>query len=304
MSELTLAEISLRRKENCKLSPARNVCLNLLMRYEGISYDDALKKVQTDSLDSLLEFRNARVMIKALKQAAEEILLRDGGAFDDEYFYDKCGEDVYEYFDDFFTFDLDLDLMFRFTLGTDDDDDEEPLIITLMRKYHDIYLSNVIQEFDIDNVDTAEEISIMPAPWLMKQFPFEFLTKRDLEDLSMVIDCFANRAGKSIGYMDDDSFTFQIDTDIKKAYLELQVEYYKNNGLITHDDLLKYVENIAKTYSVLQNGNKDYQNALKQVIELDNGLDQPSFEVASFLNDIFEYDTGELDYYRIHGCFR
>lgn len=41
-------------KNNLRLSPARNVCLNLLMRYEGISYEEALKKVQNESLDDLL----------------------------------------------------------------------------------------------------------------------------------------------------------------------------------------------------------------------------------------------------------
>lgn len=304
MSEITLAERNSRRKENCRLSPARNVCLNLLMRYEGISYQEALNKVQSDSLDSLLEFHNARAKVGALKQAVEEVLFPDGGAFDDEYFYDKCGEEVHEYFEDFLTFDLDPDLMFRFTLGIDDDEGDEPLIITLMRKYYDIYLSNAAREFDMENIETSEEISIMPAPWLMKQLPFEFMSKRDLEDLAMVVDCFADRSGESIGIMDEESFTFCLDADVRKFYLELQAEYYDNNGLTNHDCLMKYVDNIVNNYPLLQKGNKDYQKALREVIELDNGFDQPLFEVASFLDDILENNTNQLEYYRVHGTFR
>ncbi len=304
MSEITITKRNSRKIEACKLSPARNVCLNLLMRYEGISYQDALNKVQNDSLDALLESHNARAKVRALKQAVEEILFSEGGAFDDDYFYNKCGEEVYEYFEDFLTFELDPDLMFRFTLGIDDDEGDEPLIIALMRKYHDIYLSNAVQEFDINNIETAEEISIMPAPWLMKQLPFEFMSNRELEDLAMVVDCFANRSGESIGTMDDESFTFCLDADIRKAYLELQAEYYNNNDLSSHDCLMKYVENIAKTYPLLQKGNENYQKTLQQVIELDNGFDQPVFEVASFLDDILENNTSQLEYYRVHGAFR
>ncbi len=280
-------------KNNLRLSPARNVCLNLLMRYEGISYEEALKKVQNESLDDLLEFHDARAKVDALKQAAEKILMPDGGEFDSSFFYDKCGEDVYTYFHNFFTFDLDFDLMVKFLLDSDDDP-ADSLIIELMRKYHDIYLTNAIKRFDMDDAETAEYISFMPAPWLMRQLPFELLTFRDFGDLVMIADCFANRSDTRLGFMDENDFVFRPNADVLKSYLQLQVKFFEDNGLNSHEDMMHYVENIVKNYPILQNGNKEYFDVLQQTIELDNGLDQPLFEVASFLENTLECAISKL----------
>lgn len=280
-------------KNNLRLSPARNVCLNLLMRYEGISYEEALKKVQNESLDDLLEFHDARAKVDALKQAAEKILMPDGGEFDSSFFYDKCGEDVYTYFHNFFTFDLDFDLMVKFLLDSDDDP-ADSLIIELMRKYHDIYLTNAIKRFDMDDAETAEYISFMPAPWLMRQLPFELLTFRDFGDLVMIADCFANRSDTRLGFMDANDFVFRPNADVLKSYLQLQVKFFEDNGLNSHEDMMHYVENIVKNYPILQNGNKEYFDVLQQTIELDNGLDQPLFEVASFLENTLECAISKL----------
>lgn len=290
-------------KNNGRISPARNVCLNLLMRYDGISYEEALNKVQNESLDTLLEFHDARAKVDALKQAAENVLMPNGGEFDSSYFYDKCGEDVYTYFDNFFTFDLDFDLMIKFLLDSDDDPSDS-LVMELMRKYHDIYLKNAIKSFDKDDEETADYISIMPAPWLMRQLPFESLSLRDFGDLVMIVDCFANRSDTKLGFMDENDFVFRPNADVLKSYLQLQVKFFEDNGLNSHEDMMHYVENIVKNYPVLQNANKEYLDALQQTIELDNGFDQPAFEAASFLEDTLECAISELEYFRVHGKFR
>lgn len=217
----------------------------------------------------------------------------DGGEFDSSFFYDKCGEDVYTYFHNFFTFDLDFDLMVKFLLDSDDDP-ADSLIIELMRKYHDIYLTNAIKRFDMDDAETAEYISFMPAPWLMRQLPFELLTFRDFGDLVMIADCFANRSDTRLGFMDENDFVFRPNADVLKSYLQLQVKFFEDNGLNSHEDMMHYVENIVKNYPILQNGNKEYFDVLQQTIELDNGLDQPLFEVASFLENTLECAISKL----------
>lgn len=271
-----------------KLAPAKAVALYCLNRYDDcLSFDEALACVTSTDFKKKQSRADSK-QIDILKKLFEETFLPGCDPIDKDMFYNNYGNEVKDYFDDLVTFTMDMDLMFKLTLGVDETE-ADSLVFNTVKEFHARCLAEGIAHYAPSDEDADVYSEFNASSWLYSVLPLELLPESNFRDVFCYIDPLFNRMGCEFGEMDfDDNHQFMPDTATRKAFARDKLEYKKRYKLDSMDAIKAHIRSLIDVYP-LSNGNNAFKKDFRAALAYKDDYSDPLAEVAEYIWDTFEY---------------